>query len=80
MSQEQLNMGEIETQMYQQSIQNQLDTLMGISKGTETTLANSPSIMDTIGQALPLAGDVGGAISQGLGLPNSNILSIIGNL
>lgn len=59
LSQVQLNEGQIEAQMYEKSVTDSLNTLMGISKGTETTLANSPSFMDTLTSALPMIG--GGA-------------------
>jgi len=81
MSQEQLNMGEIEAQLYQQSIQNSLDVLMGISKGTQSTLANSPSAMDTIGGLLPMIGGAAGAASAaGVGGTAGTILDVIAGL
>lgn len=59
LSQVNLNEGQIESQLYEHSIDNALSTLMGLSKGTETTLANSPSTMDTISGIL--GGVTGGA-------------------
>jgi len=64
LSQVQLNEGQIETQMYQHSIDNALSTLMGISKGTETTLANSPSTLDTISGILGLGSSAAGGASS----------------
>jgi hypothetical protein len=84
MSQEQLNMGEIEAQLYQQSVQNSLDVLMGISKGTQSTLANSPSFLDSITSALPIIGSGAQGISSLVSKlsPNADtsILDIIGGL
>jgi hypothetical protein len=84
MSQEQLNMGEIEAQLYQQSIQNSLDVLMGISKGTQQTLANSPSFLDSLTSAIPIIGGGAGALSQGISSLNpgadTGILDAIASL
>lgn len=80
-SQEQLNLGEIETQMYEQSINDALSTLLDISKGTETTLANSPSTWDSITSALPLIGAGAGAASAaGVGGPAGSILDVIASI
>lgn len=80
-SQEQLNMGEIEAQMYQQSIQNSLDVLMGISKGTQSTLANSPSMMDSLTSILPgIGAGASAASAAGVGGTAGSILDVIGSI
>lgn len=82
LSQVQLNEGQIEAQMYEKSVTDSLNTLMGISKGTESTLANSPSFMDTLTSALPMIG--GGAqgasslVSHFNPLADTSILDTIG--
>jgi hypothetical protein len=81
LSQVQLNEGQLETQMYEQSVQDSLNVLMGISKGTETTLANSPSTMDTLTSLLPtISGGAGAASAAGIGGTAGSILDVIAGL
>lgn len=82
LSQVQLNEGQLETQMYEKSVTDSLNTLMGISKGTETTLANSPGIMDTLTSLLPTISNAAGGISEkfGVGGAAGSILDVIGSL
>jgi hypothetical protein len=83
LSQVQLNEGQIEAQMYEKSVTDSLNTLMGISKGTETTLANSPSFLDTLTSAIPLVGKgvqgLSSAISSMNPLADTSILDTIGS-
>lgn len=81
LSQVNLNEGQIEAQMYQHSIDNALSTLMGITKGTETTLANSPSAMDTLSGIMGMVGPAAGAASAaGVGGTAGTILDIVASL
>jgi hypothetical protein len=54
-SQEQLNIGEIESQMYQQSIQDYIATLMGAGSTSAKRIASSPSAFDWISMFLGAA-------------------------
>jgi len=75
LSQVNLNEGQIETQQYNNAIQNYLGVLMGTSGQAAETKANSPSLSDTLSSALNLAqagGTAGQAISQGISGLNSN--------
>jgi hypothetical protein len=67
LSQVQLNEGQIQTQMYEQAINNYMNTLMGTASQSAQTKANSPSIFDTIGGALGLGSSAAGGITAGLG-------------
>jgi hypothetical protein len=62
-SQEQLNIGALESQMYEQSVSNYMDVLMGTLPGAAQTQANQPSGWDiaqgVIGDVLGGAADVG---------------------
>lgn len=81
LSQVNLNEGQIEAQMYQHSVDEAISTLMGLTKGTETTLANSPSFMDTLTSALPMIGSAAGAASAGgVGGTAGTILDVIASL
>lgn len=81
LSQVQLNEGQLETQMYEKSVTDSLNTLMGISKGTETTLANSPSFMDTLTSLLPtISSGAGAASAAGVGGMPGSILDVIASL
>jgi hypothetical protein len=82
LSQVNMNEGQLETQMYEHSIDNALSTLMGLTKGTETTLANSPSALDSLTSALPMVSSIVGGISDKFGVGGSlgSIMDIIGNM
>jgi hypothetical protein len=67
LSQVQLNEGQLETQMYEQSINNYMNVLMGTAGQAAQNKANSPGILDTIGQILPLAGAGASGITAGMG-------------
>jgi hypothetical protein len=54
-SQEQLNIGQIESQMYQQSIQDYIGTLMGAGQTSAKRIASSPSAFDWISMFLGAA-------------------------
>jgi len=77
-SQQQLDVGQLESQMYEQAVQNYINTLMGAAGGTASRISGSPSTMDSIGSGLGLASDIGGALSQtGIG---GTIGTIIGGI
>lgn len=81
LSQVNLNEGQIEAQMYQHSVDEAISTLMGLTKGTETTLANSPSTMDSITSLLPTIGAGAGAASAaGVGGTAGSILDVIASM
>jgi hypothetical protein len=76
LSQVNLNEGQLETQMYEQSVSNYINTLMGTAGGEQSRIANSPSTMDTISQDLGLAGTVANAANS-TGASGSGTLSQI---
>ena len=63
LSQVNLNEGQIESQMYEQAIQNYLSVLMPTSAQAAQTKANSPSTMDTLMSALNLGGSAASGAS-----------------
>lgn len=83
LSQVNLNEGQIESQQYEQSINNYMNVLMGTSAQGAQTKANSPSTWDTISSALPLIGSSANALNQtsasGTG-GLSQLLSLIGSV
>ena len=64
LSQVQLNEGEIETQMYEQSINDYMNTLLGVGSKVAQTKANSPSLLDTISGALGVGSSAAGGVSS----------------
>jgi hypothetical protein len=72
LSQVQLNEGQIETQMYEQSVQDMISTLMGVAGGNEKRIASSPSTLDTILSGLNLGGAAAGGASAGISAANPN--------
>jgi hypothetical protein len=64
LSQVNLNEGQLETNMYQNAIQNYLSVLMPTSAQAAQTKANSPSTSDSILGGLNLAGSVGQGASS----------------
>ena len=84
LSQVNLNEGQIETQQYNQAIQNYMDVLMGTSKQIAQTTANSPSFLDTLGSAFGIGTSAAGGISSILSALNPNadtsILDVISSL
>lgn len=78
MSQQNLDVSNIATQLYEQSIQNYMNVMMGVGSNAFTNKENSPSIWDTIGSALGLTSEGAGALSQG-GVGGS-LTSILSNL
>lgn len=81
LSQVQLNEGQLETQMYEKSVTDSINTLMGLAGGTKETLANSPSTMDTLTSLLPTVGNAAGAASAaGVGGTAGSILDVIASL
>jgi len=66
LSQQNLQVGELESQMYEQAIQNYMQVLMG-SGGTQASrLMNQPSVFDEIGSALGTAAGGAGKILSAL--------------
>jgi hypothetical protein len=63
LSQVNLNEGQIESNMYENAIQNYLSVLMPTSAMAAQTKANSPSTMDTLMSALNLGGSAAGGAS-----------------
>lgn len=81
LSQVNLNEGEIETQMYEQSVNDFINTLMGVAGGTEKKLASSPGTGDTLGGIMNLVGAGAGAASAaGVGGTAGSILDVIASL
>lgn len=83
LSQVNLNEGQLETQMYEKSIGDYLNVLMGTSAQAAQTKANSPSMWDTLSSALPLIGSSANALNQtsasGTG-GLSQLLTLIGSV
>lgn len=83
LSQVNLNQGQLETQMYEQSVNDYMNVLMGTSGQAAQTKANSPSMWDTISSALPLIGSGASALNEtgasGTG-GLSQLLSLIGSV
>jgi hypothetical protein len=65
LSQVQLNEGQIEAQLYETSVSDYINTLMGITGGTKEHLANSPSLFEQI--TSPLADLTGSHTLPGFG-------------
>jgi hypothetical protein len=81
LSQVQLNEGQLETQMYEQSINNYMNVLMGTAGQAATNKANSPGIFDTIGSALGLtSAGAGGLLEAGVGGGAGGLSSILSGL
>ncbi len=83
LSQVNLNEGQLETQMYEQSVNDYMNVLMGTSNQAAQTKANSPSMWDTISSALPLIGSSANALNEtgasGTG-GLSQLLTLIGSV
>lgn len=67
LSQVNLNQGQIEAQMYEQSVNNYMNTLLGVGSQNAQTKANSPGLLDQIMGGLDLGGAAAGGITAGLG-------------
>jgi hypothetical protein len=67
LSQVQLNEGQLETQMYEQSINNYMNVLMGTAGQQAQNKANSPGLMDSISQGLGLGAAGASGIMGGMG-------------
>ena len=72
LSQVNLNEGQLETQMYEQSINDYMNVLMGTSQQAAQTKANSPSMMDNILSGLQLGGAAGQGASGIMSALNPN--------
>jgi hypothetical protein len=64
LSQVNLNMGQIESQMYENAVSNYMNTLMGVGAQNAQTKANSPSFMDKLGGILGLTSTGAGALGE----------------
>lgn len=82
LSQVQLNEGQLETQMYEQSVNDYISTLLDVSGANSKRKASSPGFLDSLTSALPLIG--GGAqgasslISKFFPNADTSILDTIG--
>lgn len=66
MSQENLNAGEIESSMYEQSVNDYLSTLMGIAGTSSQRIQTEPSTWDQVSSALGLAGSTASGVQSDL--------------
>jgi len=81
LSQVNLNEGEIEAQMYETSVSDYINTLMGTSTADANRKANQPTTWDTISNALPIvSGAANAESSAGVGGTMGSILDVIGGL
>lgn len=82
LSQENLNMGQIETQMYESSVSDYINTLLSTGKDNASRIATSPSTLSTIGSALPIIGGAADALNSSTGASGAmqGILSTIAGL
>src|SRR5271154_1061622 len=84
LSQVNLNEGQIESQLYEQSIQDYMSTLLGTSGQTAQRIASTPSTLDTVLGALGLGGSAVQGVSSLTSAisPNADtsILDSIGSL
>lgn len=84
LSQVQLNEGQLETQMYESSVQDMINTLMGVAGGNAKRIASTPSTLDQIGSIGSLIGSGAQGLSAGIsgvsGGADTGILDIIGSL
>jgi hypothetical protein len=81
LSQVQLNEGQLETQMYEQSVTDYINTLMGAGGTSAKRIASTPSTLDTVLQGLKLGGAAaGGASAAGVGGTAGSILDVIASL
>jgi hypothetical protein len=81
LSQVQLNEGQIETEMYEQSVSNYINTLMGAANTTAGRIASSPSTLDTIGNLIGTGATGASALTSAIS-PNADtsILDAIAGL
>jgi len=70
LSQVNLNEGQLETQMYEQSVNDYISTLLSTSGQGAQRIANSPSTLDQIMSGLQLGGSAGQAASAGISAAN----------
>jgi hypothetical protein len=64
LSQVQLNEGQIETQLYESSVQDWLSTLLDVAGGNKQRISSSPSTLDSILSGLNLGGTAAGGVSS----------------
>lgn len=80
LSQVQLNEGQLETQMYEKSITDYMNVLMGTAGQAATTKANSPGFFDTLGAALPLVGAGASVFNETAAAGSGELSSILSGL
>jgi hypothetical protein len=81
LSQVNLNEGEIESQMYEKSVSDYMNTLLGVGSAAATTKANSPSTLDQIMAGLKIGGaGAGAASSAGVGGTMGSILDVVASM
>jgi len=81
LSQVNLNQGQIEAQMYEQSVTDYMNTLMGVGATNAARKASSPSFMDKLTGILGIVGSGAGAASAaGIGGTAGSILDVIAAL
>lgn len=81
LSQVNLNEGQLETQMYEQSINDYMSVLLGTAGANAGRIANTPSTLDNVLSGLNLGGSVAGAASAaGVGGTAGSILDVIAGL
>jgi hypothetical protein len=71
LSQQNLQVGELESQMFEQAIQNYMSVLMGAASPTATRIENTPSTFDQIASGLGAAAGGAGSILSGLGIASA---------
>jgi hypothetical protein len=64
LSQVNLNEGQLETQMYEQSVNDYINTLLNVGGTSAKRIASSPSTFDSILQGLGLGGSAAGGLSS----------------
>jgi hypothetical protein len=80
-SQINLNEGQIETQMYEDAVNNYMSVLTGMSGTRASAMAGSPSTMDKLMSALQIGGAGAGAASAaGVGGTAGSILDVIASM
>jgi hypothetical protein len=81
LSQVQLNEGQLETQMYESSINDFMNVLMGVGGTNAQRKAASPTAMDTLSGLLPIiSGGAGAASAAGVGGTAGSILDVIAGM
>jgi hypothetical protein len=81
LSQVNLNEGQLQTQMYEQSLNDYMNVMMGAGSADASRISNSPSTWDEIMSGLTLgAAGASGASAAGVGGTAGSILDVLGSL